>query len=153
MYLRFVLHCTLLHMIWEFLYEFCIFDWSLYLAFQYVRSLANSLYSHRRIICGWKCSAVKKVNIVAPDSQNEAQELPEGQGWYRKLFETKIHILQDCCRLMHWHFTLGAPGSAVGWDTALQVGRSRARFPMLALEFFFDIILPAVLWPWGRLNL
>jgi len=29
---------------------------------------------------------------------------------------------------------------------ALQAGRSRIRFPM-------NIMLPATLWPWGRLNL
>ena len=34
-------------------------------------------------------------------------------------------------------------GGAVGWGTALQVGRSRVRFPMVSLEFFIDIILPA----------
>ena len=31
--------------------------------------------------------------------------------------------------------------------TALQVGRSRVRFPMVSLEFFIDIFLPAALWP------
>ena len=31
--------------------------------------------------------------------------------------------------------------------TALQVGGSRVRFPMVSLEFFIDIILPAALWP------
>jgi len=35
----------------------------------------------------------------------------------------------------------------------LQAGRSRDRFPTVSLEFFFDIILPAALWPWGRLSL
>ena len=40
----------------------------------------------------------------------------------------------------------GARGGAVGWDTALQAGRSRVRFPMVSLEFFFDIF-PAALWP------
>jgi len=43
----------------------------------------------------------------------------------------------------------GAHGSAVGWGTALQVGRSRVSFAMVSLEFFIDIILPAALWPWG----
>jgi hypothetical protein len=37
--------------------------------------------------------------------------------------------------------------------TALQAGRSRVRFPMVALEFFLDIILSVALWPWGRLSL
>ena len=39
-------------------------------------------------------------------------------------------------------------GGAVGWGTALQVGRSRVLFPMVSLEFFIDIILLAALWPW-----
>ena len=33
--------------------------------------------------------------------------------------------------------------------TALQVGKSRVRFPMVSLEFFIDIILPTALWPWS----
>ena len=39
----------------------------------------------------------------------------------------------------------GARGSAVGWGTALQVGLSRVRFPMVSLEFFIDINIPAAL--------
>jgi hypothetical protein len=46
-----------------------------------------------------------------------------------------------------------ARDGTVGWGTALQGGRSRIRFPMVLLEFFIDIILPAALWPWGRLSL
>ena len=38
---------------------------------------------------------------------------------------------------------------AVGSGTALQVGRSRVRFPMVSLEFLIDITLLAALWPWG----
>ena len=32
--------------------------------------------------------------------------------------------------------------------TALQTGRARVQFAMVSLEFFVDIVLPAVLWPW-----
>ena len=32
----------------------------------------------------------------------------------------------------------GARGSAFGWSTVLQVGRSRVRFPMVSVEFFIE---------------
>jgi hypothetical protein len=35
--------------------------------------------------------------------------------------------------------------------TALLVGRSRDRFPIVSLDFFINI-LPAALWPWDRLG-
>jgi len=44
---------------------------------------------------------------------------------------------------------VGVHGGAVGSGTALQVERSRVRFPTMSLEFFIDIILPVALWPWG----
>ena len=41
-----------------------------------------------------------------------------------------------------YQYISGARGGAVGWGTALQVRRSRVRFPMVLLEFCIDIILP-----------
>jgi len=43
----------------------------------------------------------------------------------------------------------GARGGAVGRRNALQDGRSRVRIPVVSLDFFIDIFLPAALWPWG----
>jgi len=47
----------------------------------------------------------------------------------------------------------GARSGTAAWGTALQVGRSRLRFPMVSFEFFIDIILQAELWPYGWLSL
>ena len=46
-----------------------------------------------------------------------------------------------------------ARGGAVGSGIALQAGRSRVRFVMVSLEFFIDLIHPAVLCPAGRPSL
>jgi hypothetical protein len=43
--------------------------------------------------------------------------------------------------------------SVVGWGTMLQARRSRFGFPMSSLNFSIDLILPATLWPRGRLGL
>ena len=48
--------------------------------------------------------------------------------------------------------TMGVRGSAVGSGTALQAGKSRVRFPMVSLEFFIGLILPAAPCPWGWLS-
>jgi len=60
-----------------------------------------------------------------------------------------FQIVSNCKHTVH----LRARGGAVGWGTALQVGRSRVWFPMVSMEIFIDIILPAAIWPWGWISL
>jgi len=64
---------------------------------------------------------------------------------------SSLHLLAQNSWINCHH--VGARGGAVGLGTALQAGRSRVRFPMVSLEFFIDIILPAALWSWGTLSL
>jgi len=65
----------------------------------------------------------------------------KGDTWTIPMMNHKIMI--------DYIFSKGVRGDAVGSSAALQAGRSRVQFPMASLEFFIDIILPAVIWPWG----
>ena len=69
--------------------------------------------------------------------------------FFKKVYNLK-HFPHNDCLLMLSSFHAFRSNF---WGTALQVGRSRVRFPMMSLEFFIDLILPAALWPWGRLSL
>jgi hypothetical protein len=80
--------------------------------------------------------------------------------WYEKLvsrpYKTTGRIVIVCIFVFIFVYSKqlnGARGGAFGWGTALQAERSWVRYPMVSLEFFIDIILSAVLWPWGWLNL
>jgi hypothetical protein len=55
--------------------------------------------------------------------------------------------IHDICNYIteHTRCVWGHAVGAVGLRTALKAGRSRVRFPMVSLEFFIDIILPAAL--------
>jgi hypothetical protein len=55
-----------------------------------------------------------------------------GQHWLELLLKENCFILSN---------ERGARGGAVGWDTALQAGRSLVRSPMSS-GFFIDIIRP-----------
>jgi len=51
------------------------------------------------------------------------------------------------------HRTFGVDYSrGTRWRSSPLAGRSRARFPMVPLELFIDIILSVALWSWGWLN-
>ena len=65
----------------------------------------------------------------------------------------EFHSKNKFNKLMHLVDFIWVRGSAVGWGTALQAGRSRVQFPMLSLEFFIDMIFSAALWPWSWLSL
>jgi hypothetical protein len=57
--------------------------------------------------------------------------------WHRKkIFHLPLKF--KLCAAFFW----GACGSAVGWGTTLQAGRSRVPFPIRSLDFFFFFNLP-----------
>jgi len=63
-------------------------------------------------------------------------------------------LIQATAISLQLPFTLERVHSGVfGWGTSPQAGRSRARFPLGSLEFIIALLLPAALWPWGRLTL
>jgi len=58
----------------------------------------------------------------------------------------RLMSLRNFCshKMLQLHFMAEPRGGAVGRGTAVQAGRSRVRFPMVSLEIFIDIILPAL---------
>ena len=73
-----------------------------------------------------------------------------------RLLRVKLFSVWQFFRIFNYIRSIscnGTRGGAVRWGTVLQTVRSRVRFPMVSLEFFFDVILPVALWPWGWLSL
>ena len=59
-------------------------------------------------------------------------------------------MLLTYCYYYYYYYLLGGSFRS---GSALQAKRSRVRFPVGSLGYFIDVILPAALWPWGRLSL
>ena len=65
---------------------------------------------------------------------------------YQWKFSGNFNSYIGCFRIWVYCIHCFARGGVVGWDTALQAGRLRIRFPMVSLKFFLNWILPATLW-------
>jgi hypothetical protein len=76
--------------------------------------------------------------------------------WLRERFVMESHSRfnndQHCCKVIQTKMS-GINCGVVGWGTMLHTGTSRVWFRMRSLEFSVNLILPAALWPWGRLSL
>jgi len=118
------------------------------------------------IACGYILNETTSVSPFRGQSQHRTPE----QFWELLFLHGAQHYIvnSSCKKVLKIEFIVhgsvrrnniliyiqqGARGGAVGWGTALQVGRSRVRSPMVSLEFFIAIILPTALWPWGWLSL
>jgi hypothetical protein len=66
---------------------------------------------------------------------------------------TSANVHNKNCSALMYVISCGARGSVVGWGIITQAGRARVRFPIRLLNFLVDLMLPDVLWSWGRLSL
>jgi hypothetical protein len=61
-----------------------------------------------------------------------------GFSWILCLKLDHNHSLEHLSKINYSLIIVGASGSVVGWGTMLQAGRSRVRFPVRSLDYFFN---------------
>jgi len=66
----------------------------------------------------------------------------------------QIVIIRYVILFIHYTtYFYGTHSGSFGRGTKLQARKLWVWFPMVSLEFFVDLNIPAVLWPWGWLSL
>jgi hypothetical protein len=102
------------------------------IGFQHAGFQLDALSMHTHFTVGNSALTCAKIRLK-PEFRGQLLRNSGSVKWPTWRFE-------DCflhCRDTRWRS---------GWGTALQIWKSRVRFPTMSLAFFIDVILPAALW-------
>jgi hypothetical protein len=102
--------------------------------------------------------AIKFPVLLKREFYNKRLNYRSASNWSNSGFIVLLRLSHCCCRCLYMYFQQytiqfsGARGSVVGWGTMLQARRSRDWVQKRWILSIY-LILPASLWPWGRLSL